>query len=77
MARPWRVLGPLEAMDGMLMARLSAAILFAVLHRLVERRLTDPASRPAAAAGGTRRLASGRREAERCPGPHGLDSDHA
>jgi hypothetical protein len=42
MAPPWRLLGPMEAMDGMLMAGISAAILFAVLHRLVERRLADP-----------------------------------
>ena len=35
----WRLLGPIEAMNGMLMAGVSAAILFAVLHRLVERRL--------------------------------------
>jgi hypothetical protein len=32
----------MEAMNGILMAGLSAAILFAVLHRLVERRLADP-----------------------------------
>jgi len=42
MVQPWRLLGPLEAMVGMLMAGLSAAILFAVLHRLVEHRLADP-----------------------------------
>jgi hypothetical protein len=42
MARPWRLLGPMEAMDGMLMAGVSAAILFAVLHRLVEHRLARP-----------------------------------
>ena len=42
MAPPWRLLGPIEAMDGMLMAGVSAAILFAVLHRLVEHRLADP-----------------------------------
>jgi hypothetical protein len=41
MAGPWRLLGPMEAMDGMLMAGVTAAILFAVLHRLVERRLSD------------------------------------
>jgi hypothetical protein len=42
MDRPWRLLGPIEAMDGILMAGVSAAILFAVLHRLVEHRLADP-----------------------------------
>lgn len=42
MAGPWRLLGPIEAMDGILMAGVSAAILFAVLHRLVEYRLADP-----------------------------------
>ena len=42
MARPWRLLGPMEAMDGMLMAGVSAAILFAVLHRLVQHRLSEP-----------------------------------
>jgi hypothetical protein len=39
MTPPWRLLGPMEAMNGMLMAGVSAAILFAVLHRLVKRRL--------------------------------------
>lgn len=42
LARPWRLLGPMEAMDGILMAGVSAAILFAVLHRLVELRFSDP-----------------------------------
>jgi hypothetical protein len=41
MARPWRLLGPMEAMDGMLMAGVSAAILFAVLHRSMGHKLTD------------------------------------
>jgi hypothetical protein len=60
MARPWRLLGPMEAMDGMLMAGVSAAILFAVLHRLVERRLAEPqaGNRPIRAEPGRSRLAN-------------------
>jgi hypothetical protein len=45
LAPPWRLLGPMEARDGMLMAGVSAAILFAVLHRLVEHRLSEPRGR--------------------------------
>jgi hypothetical protein len=40
LARQWRLLGPMEAMDGILMAGVSTAILFAVLHRLVGHRLS-------------------------------------
>ena len=32
----WRMLGPIEAADGMLMFGVSTAIIFAVIHRLVE-----------------------------------------
>jgi Ion channel len=39
MSPRWRLLGPMEAMDGILMSGLSTAILFSVLHRLVDRRL--------------------------------------
>jgi voltage-gated potassium channel Kch len=62
MARPWRLLGAMEAMDGMLMAGVSAAILFAVLHRLVERRLAEPqaGNRPVRAEPGRSRLADER-----------------
>ena len=38
MSRRWRLLGPLEAANGSLMLGLSAAILFAVLGRIVEAR---------------------------------------
>jgi hypothetical protein len=39
MAPGWRLLGPLEAANGVLMFGLSASALFAVTHRLVESRL--------------------------------------
>ena len=39
MSPRWRLLGPMEAMNGILMSGLSTAILFSVLHRLVDRRL--------------------------------------
>ena len=39
MSPPWRLLGPLEAASGVLMFGLSASALFAVTHRLLERRL--------------------------------------
>lgn len=32
----WRMLGPIEAADGMLMFGISTAIIFAVLHRLID-----------------------------------------
>ena len=32
----WRLLGPIEAADGMLMFGVSTAIIFAVIHRLIE-----------------------------------------
>jgi hypothetical protein len=35
----WRLLGPLEAADGMLMFGISTAIIFAVIHRLVQAKL--------------------------------------
>jgi Ion channel len=40
MSRRWRLLGPLEAVNGSLMLGLSAAMLFAVLGRVVETRAT-------------------------------------
>jgi hypothetical protein len=39
MSEKWRLLGPLETMDGVLLFGLSAAIMFAVLSRLVQQRL--------------------------------------
>jgi Ion channel len=44
MSPRWRILGPIEAMNGTLMSGLSAAILFSALHRLVDRRLAIPQS---------------------------------
>jgi len=38
MSRQWRLLGPLEAVNGSLMLGLSAAMLFAILSRLAETR---------------------------------------
>jgi hypothetical protein len=35
---PWRLLGPLEAMNGLLLFGLSTAVMFAVLGRLLARR---------------------------------------
>ncbi|HME71202.1 MAG TPA: ion channel [Myxococcota bacterium] len=39
LSAPWRLLGPLEAADGMLLFGLSTAILFAVIQRFVHVRL--------------------------------------
>jgi hypothetical protein len=39
MSAPWRLLGPLEALTGVLMLGISTALMFAVITRLVERRL--------------------------------------
>ena len=35
-ARPWRILGPVEAVSGVLMCSLSASLLFAIVTRLVQ-----------------------------------------
>jgi hypothetical protein len=39
MSARWRLLGPLEAMNGIVMFSLSTALMFALLTRLIERRL--------------------------------------
>jgi hypothetical protein len=36
MSESWRLLGPLETMNGVLMAGLTTSVLFAVLHRLIQ-----------------------------------------
>jgi hypothetical protein len=41
----WRLLGPLETMDGLLLFGISAAIMFAVLSRLVQQRLEKSSKR--------------------------------
>jgi Ion channel len=41
MSRSWRLLGPLEAADGMLMFGVSTAMIFAVVQRLVASRFED------------------------------------
>jgi hypothetical protein len=41
MSPSWRLLGPLEAADGMLMFGVSTAIIYAVIQRLVEARYVD------------------------------------
>lgn len=41
MTESWRLMGPLETADGMLMFGLSTAMLFAVIQRLLETRLHD------------------------------------
>jgi hypothetical protein len=43
MSRRWRLLGPLEAMNGVLLFGISTAVIFAVITRLIEHRLQhDP-----------------------------------
>jgi Ion channel len=41
MTSSWGLLGPLEAADGMVMFRVSAAIVFAVIQRLIQARFAD------------------------------------
>jgi hypothetical protein len=41
MSPSWRLLGPLEAADGMLMFGVSTAVLFAVIQRLIQARFAD------------------------------------
>jgi len=41
MSPSWRLLGPLEAANGMLMFGVSTAMLFAVILRLLHARLSD------------------------------------
>jgi hypothetical protein len=40
MSRTWRLLGPLEAANGVLMFGVAASVLFAVTNRLIKMRLT-------------------------------------
>jgi hypothetical protein len=42
MSPPWRLLGPLEAADGMLMFGVTTAMIFSVIQRLVWTRLGEP-----------------------------------
>jgi hypothetical protein len=39
MSETWRLLGPLETMNGVLMAGLTTSVLFAVLHRVIQSHL--------------------------------------
>ena len=41
MTPSWKLLGPIEAADGMLMFGVSTAIVFAVIQRLIETRFVD------------------------------------
>jgi len=41
MTPSWKLLGPMEAADGMLMFGVSTAIIFAVIQRLIETRFVD------------------------------------
>jgi len=41
MTPSWRLLGPLEAVDGMLMFGVTTAMIFAVIQRLVKTRYAD------------------------------------
>ena len=47
MSARWRLLGPLEAMNGIVMFALSTALMFALLMRLIERRLEAKATEQA------------------------------
>jgi Ion channel len=42
----WRLLGPLEAADGMLMFGVTTAMIFAVIHRLIQIRLREERDPP-------------------------------
>ncbi len=42
MSARWRLLGPLEAADGMLMFGVTTAMIFSVIQRLVWTRLGEP-----------------------------------
>jgi hypothetical protein len=44
MSPAWRLLAPLEGANGMLMFGISTAMLFAVLQRLIQTRLSQPSS---------------------------------
>ena len=44
MSASWRLLGPLEAADGMLMFGVSTAMIFAVIARMIQTRYPDSAS---------------------------------
>jgi hypothetical protein len=39
MSESWRLLGPLETMNGVLMAGMTTSVLFAVLHRVIQSHL--------------------------------------
>ena len=41
MSPAWKMLGPIEAADGMLMFGVSTAMIFAVIHRLAQTRYPD------------------------------------
>jgi hypothetical protein len=41
MTPSWRLLGPLEAANGMLMFGVSTAMIFAVIQRLIQARFLD------------------------------------
>ena len=41
MSSSWKLLGPLETADGMLMFGVSTAMLFAVIQRLIQTRFRD------------------------------------
>ena len=47
----FRLLGPLEAINGLLLFGLSTSVLFAVMSRLIANRLRFQAGRPGEAAG--------------------------
>jgi hypothetical protein len=45
MSQSWRLLGPLETMHGLLLFGISAALMFAVLSRIVQQRLEESSGR--------------------------------
>ena len=56
----WRLLGPLEAINGLLLFGLSTAVMFAVMSRLITERLHLHVSQPFETAAGPKPAASRR-----------------
>jgi Ion channel len=58
LSEPWRLLGPLEAINGLLFFGLSTAVLFAIMSQLIERRLRTEAGYQGGVAGNQAPLSS-------------------
>ena len=83
----WRLLGPLEAINGLLFFGLSTALLFATMSQLITKQLQTETGYQSEAAGNQASIpVAGDRRRSRCPGllrlgrrprlPHGLRSPH-